>query len=1252
MSEDLNDQVSNEQSPEVPEAPEAPIDEEAPEASIDEEAEEFFAESEYPDEPADAPKEDAGEAWKRAKKIKPITPLNTILTFGVCLFVPWFIYNNRQDIAYFFSSGTPVILGSADEYNLPSPGESAKQQDFTDNTYVTLKGIPIRHVPIQTNRKLLPKKQMLVYQLMGSSVYVQEPLENSQFAKFQSQTSPALGANMGIEPLEITGRLRRFDTSDNAKRYTFVRDYFSKKYGTIFCENMSPSERQRKAKLLGRGGVALQIMPDGGVIEGTTNTRTTIRAITPMRGRTAVALGQDQTLLRTMDAGLTWHQTQLPEGNHANNLTFNPSEDVLLFAGDNGFVGGNQPQPANDLHIAQSIQDIAMVHSGDAPANAPQIIAVGREGLIESSANGGFRPIQISPTVRFNDLIYTHGKWFAVGSNNMLIDKSAETLDNTDIPWLRNVSPSNADWLSLTEVPGALIATGTKGAIAIRALDDPNSTWQNMPVDDVPGIEFDADLRASAASKDGKTWVGVGTKGSIVVATAGDNHTFKPVQRISGNSAGYAVVHDILAGNTVEQALYEALHRYTTEDFYDITYANGTFFAVGSESMLMTSKDGYSWTKRTLEVKHKLLRSIAFVDDMHGVIGGEKGTMFVTEDGGKTWRTKTIASERSIYHIATSPSYPGGYVFSGAHGLWGFCRSTNGACFVRSRTGTDHYRAIAITPVNQNDTRFNVVAVGDNAHIDHILDAPGDQAVIRQLWQEKPAKIRDIFVAGEELPLAPNATRGQIALIAANDGGIYRSIDNGYTFRREESGISSPIRKLAGSNDGVEVWAFDHAGKALEDIRSQGRWAPMNYETDIIDGVFLGQTGYLIDSRCVYKKDALATDIQRIACTDPDHSLVHIAADTPDTLVLSAIFQTEPSTWQTATLNTTEGSSLSPFTDFGIPADNMPNCLESRLISCNGTRALLDMHSHTLYTDGSTQTDVADAACDGDKLVFLKTQDLGNGSYQVMATGSSALWSMAVTFDPTDLRFFKHHDGRWWISTASENSTYPLILMSRDGQKWSWRTDRITDYYSVATAQNVAVAVGDNASILVSNDYGITWSQVKTGATQTLRGVCLSQDGTFGLAVGDGGLVYRFSEDIRSWTKLTFKLDNDFTSCTIAEQKDRFKIYMTGKGGAIHTAHDKFMKDGMELVAVPIVEDIYDVAALETGEVIAVGGVYQDPAIICEEGFIIEADESPRKVWPTMLLILAMLVFMGYTLHSYSYSVKHRNDFKETETEA
>ena len=120
-----------------------------------------------------------------------------------------------------------------------------------------------------------------------------------------------------------------------------------------------------------------------------------------------------------------------------------------------------------------------------------------------------------------------------------------------------------------------------------------------------------------------------------------------------------------------------------------------------------------------------------------------------------------------------------------------------------------------------------------------------------------------------------------------------------------------------------------------------------------------------------------------------------------------------------------------------------------------------------------------------------------------------------------------------------------------------------------------------------------------------------------------------------------FEVDNN-TNTLMAYRHHRKFSATDGEDGRKKRQHGA---DGEDIILK--VPEGTVVKLAETGEVIAVGGVYQDPSIICEEGFIIEADESPRKVWPAMLIILAMLLLMGYTLKSYLYSYKHRNDFKD-----
>ena len=1207
--------------------------------------------------PEDAERQkEVTKAWKKAKRIKKLTPVNVLLMLGVTAFVPWYIYQDRQDISYFFSSSTPQELGDAGDYHFAYAGEETKTQDFTDNSYVHIKGIPIRHVGIQVpGNPFVPNEKKLVYQLLGSSVYIQEDLKNSQYANFISQTSASLGAAQGISLIDVNGRLRRYDTAD-AKQYAPLRDYYAKTYDIQFCEDMSPDERRRKAAMLGHGGVALQIMPDGALIEGVTDTHVTLTDVTPLRGRAAMAVGSDNTLLHSIDAGLTWRKAELPVKIHVSSLAFEPESGQIMFAGKDGFVGSTSDQTQEPLPISQDIADFAFTSPEPGDTETPRIIAVGREGLIEIAVPGieGWIPASLEENLNFNDICLADNTWFAVGSQNMLMHKSASSLDDVNVPWIRDVSPVKAEWLSLLETSNAVIATGTKGALATYDFHAEYPHWINMPVDDVPGISFDYNLNDSAISGDGKTWVGVGDKGAIVVAFADENGKFTPVQRISASYAGYGVVRDILAGNTVEQALYETLQRHTTEDLHGITWHNGLFYAVGSESLLMTSKDGLSWTKQTMHVKHKLLHTVAFTENGQGVIGGEKGIMFVTQDNGNTWRTKDSATERSIYHISTSPALKGGYVFSGAYGLWGFCKSTKDPCYLRARNNSFHYRAVV--PVNgpQDAAHLNLIAVGDDSTLQHIQDAPGDGGQKHPLWISQQERIEDVMIAAEELPLMPNSARGHVGLISVGNGTIYRSMDGGFTFKREETGSAAPLRHVVSTADGTVVWAFDRQGNALEDVRGLAQYHPISPGSEFTDGIILGETGYLIDKRCIYHRAIRGGEIQKLACMEdsaaPGSVFSHIAVDpkTPNKLTL---LLNQPGNLQTPYLLTTLSLSDTPQLSEPQPFDIQrqqgdaiytPNPVDSRLISCNGTHVLWDSHYHMLFSSVQPQTEVSDIACIDGKLAVLSTQKEGENTWTLSAATDEPLWSVQLGFNPEQARFFRRQDGRWWISMPSVISGMPYILMSQDGKRWSWRRDRITDYHAVATAQNMAVAVGDNGEILVSDNAGKTWTQMRASGG-TLRDVCLSSDGSFGLAVGDHGVIYRAQNGLTRWSKLKFQLDFDITSCTIAEQQDRFQVYLAGKGGAIYTSNSREMSR-LELIASPVLEDLYKMTTLETGEVIAVGGVYQDPATLCEEGFIIEANETPRKQWPSILIALLLLLFWGYTLQTFVISWKHRND--------
>lgn len=1254
--------------------------------------------------------------WKAKRKIKRLTPVNALLMLGVLGFVPWYIYGARQDIEYFFSSSDPVDLGQVDGFAMGIDDEAPV---YPDNRYVRVRGIPIRQVGIgMRDNPISGTVKKHVYQLMGSPVYVEENAEESQYADFMSKMTSTFQPDTIVDPIDIVGRMRRFDTAD-AKKYVPIRNYYSEKYGTVFCENMSPSERKRKAALLGRGGVSVQIMPDGSVIQADTQTHDTLIDVEPLRGRSATALGKNGTLLHSIDAGLTWRKATVSDEVSPLAIAYDIANDQILFGGARGWTGQVDGKGVfNALPLTQDIRDLAFT-GAEPDSGLPALIAVGREGLIEVAYRtaGVWSPATIDNRLSFNGIMRDGDVWFAVGSNDTLMYRNDDLRGAAD-GWIESVSPARAKWLGIAKIPGYAVAVGTNGNVARLSLSDAhsgNATWTTWAHDDVPGIDYDAELRASAVSDDGKTWVAVGSQGAIVVAHADENGKFGAIHRISGAYDAYGFLDDFQNGTTAEAALAETIARHTNEDFHDVTYAHGMFYAVGENSTLMTSRDGHHWQKRPVHVKGKALRSIAFTPDGTGVIGGEKGTLLVTSDAGKIWRTKTSPTERSIYDIAVSPDYPNGFVFAGAFGLWGFCETTGESkCYLRSRNADFHYRSIEFAKGAQKSSGLRVVAAGDDDHIDKIDDAPRDK-VVTSLWNPPSAHIGAIALTDDELPLKPDAPRGQIELVAAGNGGIYRSYDSGYTFKREQTGLRSPIQSIAITPNGSIALAFDGKGQAIYDADARRLWKPIaqNPKRQYLGGTivkdianpsaFNAFKAYLFDRSCIYAQNLSAlskqnaiqipdknaesntnidsnieqntanarnADARPVACLSPQDAAKGqiqsiVATPTGIAIAVGSALATHVVALDAADLGSErviDGGDIEaiatpfiPLTGQSVVAKFPGNLGDYRLISCTvsdtaGRLAIVDDAQRVLIdANGSVTPNVADAICsDGDIIALTYSDaDVSQGIYRLNALrGDQTVWSVALGFAPQSARMGRNAAGRWWIAVVAQGATDPSILMSSDGRSWSWRRDMLIDFNAVATAQNTAIAVGDYGSIYVSDNAGKSWTPAQTSSKLTLRDVCISSDASFALAVGDGGTVYRAQNNLQRWTKLKYKLDIDLTSCAIVEQNDRFQTYIAGKGGAIYTTLDPELAK-LDLVPSPAVEDIYSMTALETGEVIAVGGVYQNPDTICEEGFLVESDVSPRSIWTTILFALALLVFWAWTLKTFIISVKHRRDFDD-----
>ena len=100
-----------------------------------------------------------------------------------------------------------------------------------------------------------------------------------------------------------------------------------------------------------------------------------------------------------------------------------------------------------------------------------------------------------------------------------------------------------------------------------------------------------------------------------------------------------------------------------------------------------------------------------------------------------------------------------------------------------------------------------------------------------------------------------------------------------------------------------------------------------------------------------------------------------------------------------------------------------------------------------------------------------------------------------------------------------------VILKSDDGGRtWGYRkTDRKQALFSVATSDDIAIAVGEKGLVQVSHDGGDTWAQPDRGFPEFftfMRNVAFAPDGEEGFIVGQGGMILKTTDAGTNWEQI------------------------------------------------------------------------------------------------------------------------------------
>ena len=157
-----------------------------------------------------------------------------VLVLGAFILSDW-----KEELAYYFSSSTPIELGQVSEFPTRAEADPAWRPEIPHNRYVSLTGIPIR-------RSL--SNQYKYYKLIGGELYVEAPRDDADLSEMERiQRGEAQGAESDRSYFEGGGRALSF--SAMPKRYATLRNYYETRYATKFCADLDePARKQLEAQ--------------------------------------------------------------------------------------------------------------------------------------------------------------------------------------------------------------------------------------------------------------------------------------------------------------------------------------------------------------------------------------------------------------------------------------------------------------------------------------------------------------------------------------------------------------------------------------------------------------------------------------------------------------------------------------------------------------------------------------------------------------------------------------------------------------------------------------------------------------------------------------------------------------------------------------------------------------------------------------------------------------------------------------------
>ena len=458
-------------------------------------------------------------------------------------------------------------------------------------------------------------------------------------------------------------------------------------------------------------------------------------------GRLAIAVGSNGTVLTTDDDGLAWTERESGSSAWLRSVAFDASTGRAIAVGAGGTV-----LTSNDRGFTWAERDSgtsASLESVVFDASTGRAIAVGAGGTVLTSSDGGVtwaeRDTGIGASLESVAFDASTGRAIAVGAGGTVL-----TSNDRGFTW---VEPDSGTSASLESVAfdastDRAIAVGAGGTVLTSS--DGGVTWAERDSGTSASLEsvaFDASTGRATL---------VGTIGTVLTS---DDYGVMWTERTSGAVASLtSVAFDAGTGRAV---------------------------AVGPSGTVFTSDDsGVTWTERD-SGSSAWLESVAFdAGTRRAIAVGSNGTVLTSDDDGVTWTERDSGSSVGFTVVAFDPKMA--RVIVGGRDETVLTSDDNGVTWTERNSGF----LVAVSSIAFDATTGRAILVWADGTV-FTSDDSGDT------WIE-----RESGTSASLLSVAYDANTGR-AIAVGMGGAVLTSDDSGVTWTERDSGSAAWIYSVA-----------------------------------------------------------------------------------------------------------------------------------------------------------------------------------------------------------------------------------------------------------------------------------------------------------------------------------------------------------------------------------------------------------------------------------------------------------------------